>query len=80
MILVSLNITVNDPIQAANQLNTDLAKIYHWADKWVVTFNPGKAESILLPRKYNKPHYPPVLMNQTQIVEVISHKQDVVIF
>ena len=43
----SLYIIVDDPIQAAEQLNLDLAKIHYWADKWLVTFNPGKSESIL---------------------------------
>ena len=70
----SLYIIVDDPIQAAEQLNLDLAKIHHWADKWLVTFNPGKSESILLSRKHNKPYHPPVLLNQTQIAEVNSHK------
>ena len=41
----SLYIIVDDPIQTAEQLNLDLAKIHHWADKWLVTFNPGKSES-----------------------------------
>ena len=54
----SLYIIVDDPIQAAEQLNLDLAKIHHWADKWLVTFNPGKSESILLSRKHNKPYHP----------------------
>ena len=70
----SLYIIVDDPIQAAEQLNLDPAKIHHLADKWLVTFNPGKLESILLSRKHNKPHHPPVLLNQTHIAEVNSHK------
>ena len=61
----SLYFIVDDPIQAAEQLNLDLAKIHHWADKWLGTFNPGKSESILLSRKHNKPYHPPVLFNQT---------------
>ena len=40
-----------------------------------MTSNPGNSEYILLSRKYNKPFHPPVLMNQTQIAEVNSHKQ-----
>ena len=36
----SWSIIVDDPIQAADQLNLDLAKIHRWADKWLVTFNP----------------------------------------
>ena len=36
----SLYIIVDDPIQAAEQLNMDLAKIHRWAEKWLLTFNP----------------------------------------
>ena len=61
----SLYIIVDDPIQATEQLNLDLANIHHWVDKWLVTFNPGKSEFILLSRKHNKPYHPPVLLNQT---------------
>ena len=39
-----------------------------------MTFNPGKSESIRLSRKHNKPYHPPVLLSQTQIAEVNSHK------
>ena len=76
----SLYIIVYDPIQAAEQINLDLAKIHHWADKWLVTFNPGKSESILLSRKHNKPYHPAVMLNQTQIAKVNSHKHLHIIF
>ena len=76
----SLYIIVDDPIQAAEQLNLDLAKIHRWAEKWLVTFNPIKSECILLSRKCNKPYHPPVLLNQTQIAEVNSHKHLGIIF
>ena len=68
------------PIQAADQLNLGLAKIHRWADKWLVTFNSGKSGYILLSRKYNKPFHPLILINQTQIAEVNSHKHIGVIF
>ena len=76
----SLYIIVDDPIQAAEQLNLDLEKIHRWAEKWLVTFNPIKSECILLSRKCNKPYHPPVLLNQTQIAEVNSHKHLGIIF
>ena len=69
----SLDIVVDDRIQAAEQLSLDLAKIPRWADKWLVTFNPEKSECIFLSRKYNKLYHPPVLLNQTRIAEVNSH-------
>ena len=40
----SLYIIVDNPFQAAEQLNSDLQKIHRWAAKWLVTFNPGKSE------------------------------------
>ena len=73
-------IIVDDPIQAAEQLNFDLAKIHRWAEKWLVTFNPIKSECILLSKKCNKPYHPPVLLNQTQIAEANSHKHLGIIF
>ena len=76
----SLHVIVDDPIQAAEQLNLDLDKIHCWADRWLVIFNPGKSESIILSRKYNKPYHPPVLVNQTLVAEVNSHKHLSIIF
>ena len=70
----SLYIIVDEPVHAAHTLNLDLVKISCWAKQWLVTFNPDKSEAILFSRKYNKPYHPPVLMDQTQINEVMSHK------
>ena len=76
----SLYIIVDDAIQAAETLNSDLEKISRWAQQWLVTFNPAKSESILFSRKLNKPYHPPVSMDETQINEVMSHKHLGVIF
>ena len=70
----SLYIIVNDPQQAANILNADLAKLHAWSSKWLVTFNPSKSESIIFTRKRIKPVHPPLHMNQQAINEVTSHK------
>ena len=70
----SLYIIVNDPLQAANILNADLAKLHAWASKWLVTFNPSKSESIIFTRKRIKPVHPPLHMNQQAINEVTSQK------
>ena len=67
-------ILVAEPVDAAHTLNLDLVKISRWAKQWLVTFNPDTSEAILFSRKYNKPYHPPVLMDQTQIIEVMSHK------
>ena len=68
-----LYIIVDNPFQAAEQLNSDLQKMHRWAAKWLVPFNPGNSEPILLSRKHYKPFHPPVLMDQSQITQVESH-------
>jgi len=70
----TLYIIVDNPVDAANHLNTDLAKIHSWADKWLVTFNPSKTESLVVSRKINRPIHPPLFFNDCQITEVSSHK------
>jgi len=51
----ALYIIVDNPVDAATQLNADLVKIHSWADKWLVTFNPSKTESLVISRKINRP-------------------------
>ena len=70
----SLYIIVENPIEAAIQLNADLEKVHQWASKWLVTFNPTKTESLLFTRKHNRPYHPPVTMNNNVITEVTDHK------
>ena len=43
----SLYIIVDDPVDAAYQLNNDLLKIHEWAKQWLVKFNPAKSESMI---------------------------------
>ena len=69
----TLDIIVDNPLHAANQLNSDLSKIHQWATNWLVTFNPSKSESIIFSRKRNKPNHPNVVMDQKPIQEVNSH-------
>ena len=57
----SLYIIVDNPTEAANQLNSDLSKIHQWATKWLVKFNPANSESVIFSRKHNKPYHPPPL-------------------
>ena len=70
----SLYIVVDDPITAANCINTDLDKISRWAATWLVSFNPAKTESLLISRKLNRPQHPSLSMQNHQIIEVDSHK------
>ena len=46
----SLYIIVENPIQAATILNSDLSQIYTWAPNWLVTFNQSMTESLLFSR------------------------------
>ena len=70
----SLYIIVENPIQAATILNSDLSQIYTWASNWLVTFNPSKTESLLFSRKLFKPLHPTLYMNQQDIITVESYK------
>ena len=70
----SLFIVVDNPVTAAGQLNIDLQKISQWATTWLVSFNPTKTEAMLFSRKLNRPHHPPIFMQNHQITEVDSHK------
>ena len=76
----SLYIIVDNPQQASNLLNADLAKIHLWASRWLVSFNPSKSESMTLSRKQNKPLHPPLNMAQLNINKVTAHKHLGVIF
>ena len=70
----SLYIIVGNPHSSAPLLNDDLKKISDWAKLWLVTYNPPKNESLVVPRKVNKPVHPPLFMQNQQIQEVDSHK------
>ena len=70
----SLYFIVDSPEEASQTINQDLVRIFAWAEKWLVSFNPNKTEYILLSRKLNKPFHPPVIMNNQVITEVESHK------
>ena len=76
----SLYIIVDDAIQTAETLNSDLEKVSRWAQQWLGTFNPAKSDSVLFSRKLNKPYHPPVSIDKTQINEVTSHKHLGVLF
>ena len=70
----SLYIVVDTPNNAACLMKTDLEKITNWSNKWLVTFNLAKTESLLLSRKINKPDRPSLYLNDVRIAEVNTHK------
>ena len=47
----SLHIIVENTIQAATVLNSDLSQIYTWVSNWLVTFNQSKTELLLFSSK-----------------------------
>ena len=69
----SLYIIVDSPDHAAQLLIADLEKITKWAETWLVKFNPGKTESLLISRKTSGPIHPPVFMLNQEINEVDKH-------
>ena len=70
----SLDIIVENPIQAATILNSDLSQIYTWASNWLVTLNPSKTESLLFSGKLFRQLHQTLYMNQQDIITVESHK------
>ena len=66
----SLFIIVDNAPYAAACLNFDLDRITQWAATWLVTFNPSKTEALLLSRKLNTIHHPPLYKENVQIQEV----------
>ena len=70
----SLYIVVDNPLDSAIKLNTDLSRIDMWASRWLVTFNCSKSESLIFIRKVNKPYHPPIYVHYQQVNEVTSHK------
>ena len=71
MIPVLVFIIVDDPVDAAETLNTDFAKIHDWSMKWLVKFNPDKTESMIVSRKSNRPLHPPLMMDN-KIINMVS--------
>ena len=76
----SLYIIVEDEYRTAEILNSDLDKIHQWSEEWLVNFNSRKTETITISRKVNKPHNPPIYMNEKLIQEVEKHKHLGLIF
>ena len=59
--------------EIADKLNNALSNINNWANRWLVTFNPNKTESVCFSRKRSN-NKPPLLMNNTPIKDVKEHK------
>ena len=70
----SLYLIVDNPIESARRLNSDLDRMYQWAACWLVKFNAQKSEALFISRKVNKLVHPPLTMNHEIINEVSYHK------
>ena len=70
----SVHHIVTEPETSAELLTLDLMKIEDWAEKWYVTFQPPKTDSLIITRKLNKPAHPTLYMQNHQINEVDTHK------
>ena len=65
---------IEDPTFGARILNENLFKVYKWSEKWLVSFNPRKTESILISRKQNQMNHPSLFFDNNAVKEVTSHK------
>ena len=70
----SLFLVVENPLSAAQILNSDLDKITKWAKGWLVSFNPTKTETMLLSRRLLQHAHPALYKLNQQITEVEHHK------
>ena len=68
----SFYIVVHCPLQAGELLNRDLSTILKWADSWLVTFNPSKTLTMLIPQKRNSVFHPPISMDGVIIDETLD--------
>ena len=76
----SLYIIIEHPDTAAQILNEDLEKVRNWSKTWLVSFNPQKTETLLISRKANQIHHPPLYFDGIPIKEVTNHKHLGLIF
>ena len=76
----SLYIIIEHPDTAAQILNEDLEKVRNWSKTWLVSFNPPKTETLLISRKANQIHHPPLYFDGIPIQEVTNHKHLGLIF
>ena len=70
----SIYVIIDNPNIGALTLNYNLEKIHQWSEKWLVTFNPQKTESMLISRKNDIVNHPILYLNTIPIQEVYQHK------
>ena len=56
-------------------LNQQGLEYYHISsNKWLVSFNPRKTETMVISRKVKKPHHLSLIVNNQQLEDVQYHK------
>jgi hypothetical protein len=65
---------VESPVDSARKLNCDLSSISTWADRWLVTMNAEKTESMIFSAKKDKPFHPSLYLSNVLIKEVFQHE------
>ena len=70
----SLGSIVDDPNISAQTLNKDLEKLWLWAARWQVKFNPSKTEVVLFSTKRKPLAHPPLYLGGTLLTEVLQHR------
>ena len=70
----SIFLIVDNAIESADILNRDLNTITSSSNKWLVSFNPQKTETMVISQKVNKPHHPSLIMNNQKLEDVKFHK------
>ena len=70
----TLYLNIDDPINAAETINSDLSDIDQWSKDWLVTFNASKTDSMLVSRKVNQLNHPPILFQGHTLQNITQHK------
>ena len=70
----SLGSIVDDLYVSAQTLNKDLKKLWSWATRWQVKFNPSKTEVVLFSTKRKPFAHPPLYLGGTLLTEVLQHR------
>ena len=66
----SIFLIFDNAIESADILNRDLNTITSWSNKWLVSFNSQKTETMVISLKVNKPHHPSLVMNNQKLEDV----------
>ena len=66
-------ISYEEPNEASEQLEENLTYLKSWADRWLVSFNPLKTESVTFSRKHDR-EIPPINFDETIVKDVEAHK------